>query len=666
MRRKLNVKVVGSVIGVLLVASIGVHFLHGYQLKRNAYRLLERGDQASADKQDDKALTCYQQYLSFAPNDADTLQKYVAVLDRHVGGERVRLVLLMEQVLRAKPNEHALRMRLVHNLIALDRIAEALDHVVKLQAHWSDQAEYLHLLGWCQDANKDHAKAAESFAQAIRVNPKQIRSYALLAEILQDRLNQPDDAQKTIDDLVTANAGSYQAYLLRARFLRRRGDDKSAQSDLALAQKLGPDKAEVIFEIADAARARGDWGEAVKLLKDGMKRFPDQVEFYRAISGVADNRQDAIEYLRVGLRHAPQSSELTILLIDLLIDQRQTKEARTKIDELVKAGMKLALPNYLKARLAVAEREWSEAIRLLEGVREELGAGSEWSSRVHVLLGLCHRQLGDHEQELQAIRRAVNDEPTWMTANVELGAALLNNRRLDEACHALEPLRTAQDLPAGYWILLSRARLYAQMRVPAAERRWDTVEESFAEAIKAEPKSAEASSVRAELMAVRSDFAGVRDYRDALWLARVYQIAGEDASAEKLLREALDQASHSPDTWIAWMQHLQHTKQHDRGVKDLDRLKKDLPAGRQPLTLARCYEALQMSDEAAKAYEGALQAAPDDFIALAYAADFARRSARANDARVLYERLLDPALAAPAEYTEPARRHLASLKSKQK
>ena len=55
-----------------------------------------------------------------------------------------------------------------------------------------------------------------------------------------------------------------------------------------------------------------------------------------------------------------------------------------------------------------------------------------------------------------------------MIANVGLGAALLNNGRLDEACAALEPLRTAKDLHATYWILLSRARLqrHRQWRHP--------------------------------------------------------------------------------------------------------------------------------------------------------------------------------------------------------
>ena len=52
---------------------------------------------------------------------------------------------------------------------------------------------------------------------------------------------------------------------------------------------------------------------------------------------------------------------------------------------------------------------------------------------------------------------------------------------------------------------------------------------------------------------------------------------------------------------------------------------------------------------------------PNDFALLAYAADFFRRADQPAKARPLYERLLDPTLAAPAELVGLARRQLAAL-----
>jgi tetratricopeptide (TPR) repeat protein len=152
-----------------------------------------------------------------------------------------------------------------------------------------------------------------------------------------------------------------------------------------------------------------------------------------------------------------------------------------------------------------------------------------------------------------------------------------------------------------------------------------------------------------------------RDYRDALWLARIYQAAGENVKAGALLRDSLDQAGHTPDTWLAWMEYLQQTNQRSQALKYLERLRKELPASRQPLTIARCYEALQMPDQAGKAYQDALRSTADDFNLLAHAADFYRRADQLEEAQRWYERLLDPALAAPAEATVQARRRLAVL-----
>lgn len=68
-----------------------------------------------------------------------------------------------------------------------------------------------------------------------------------------------------------------------------------------------------------------------------------------------------------------------------------------------------------------------------------------------------------------------------------------------------------------------------------------------------------------------------------------------------------------------------------------------------------------MPNEAAKAYQDALRAKPGDFMLLAFAADFHRRADDRVEAQHLYERLLTPEVAAPAEFAVPARRYLALL-----
>jgi tetratricopeptide (TPR) repeat protein len=659
MHKKLNVKLVGTVLGILLSASVAVYFLHDFQLVRNAHRLLDLADRAVANRQDAQALGYYEQYLSLARDDVDALQRYAELLDRQEwdDGEREQLVSIMQQVLREKPTQHELRMRLAQNLILMDRFAEAIDQLQRLEPTWSDKADLWHIIGWCQEAVSDYRSAAKSFEAAIRLNTQQIHSYALLAEVYELRLSQPEEAERVMDALVNANSRAYQAYLLRAQLHRRRGADKAAIGDLQTAYRLAPDQPEAILALADAALAAGNREEAARLLLDGSRRFPDQAVFYHGLASVkmqANDRVAALKYIKDGLRHATASSDLTLLIIDLMIDQKQYGEARAKIDDLVKAGWKPTIPNYFKARLAVADKQWSEGIDLLQSVRRELGEQSEWHGRVYALLGYCYRQLGDAEAELQAFRKAVHHEPNWLPGNLGLGAAYLRQGRIDEARQTLEPLRTAKDLPNAYWTLLAQERLTWQMKQPASERRWTEVEEALK---KADARSVEASVTRAGMYVGRGDTTSAkavldqlqasgldkqaaklalpwaeaavvqppRDHRDAVWLARFYQAAEDNVKAEALLRSALEQAGHSPDAWLAWASFLHQTNRRQLALTELERMKMELPASRQPLTIARYYEALGMRDEAAKAYAEALRLTPDDPDVRAFAAEFNAR-----------------------------------------
>src|SRR5262249_8189009 len=162
---------------------------------------------------------------------------------------------------------------------------------------------------------------------------------------------------------------------------------------------------------------------------------------------------------------------------------------------------------------------------------------------------------------------------TWMTAAIGLGSAQLQQGRIEEASQTLEPLQTARDVPPAYWILISQVRLAKQLKLPEADRNWAEIEKALA---KAGAKSVEASIVRAGMLVGKGDYATAktildkvltalppdekqnaklalqcaeavvvqpaRDYRDAIWLSRFHQAAGDNAKAETLLQSALEQA----------------------------------------------------------------------------------------------------------------------------
>ncbi len=117
-----------------------------------------------------------------------------------------------------------MRYRLVINQIQLGRLRDAIANLQMLIPASTDKAELEHMLGWCQEAVGDYAKAAAAFKRTIALEPTRQASYVLLAEMLRDRLDQTDYAGEVMDALVAANGNSYRAYLARIQlFASARG-----------------------------------------------------------------------------------------------------------------------------------------------------------------------------------------------------------------------------------------------------------------------------------------------------------------------------------------------------------------------------------------------------------------------------------------------------------
>lgn len=654
MRRRLNVKLLLWSCGGVLAATAAFHLLHLAQARRAAHALLEQADRAAAQNRPDRALTHYAHYLQFAPDDVDAQQRYAETLDRHAGpDERFQLLGLMEQVLYARPDEHALRLRLIHNLIAFERYADAAEHLRTLLERQGERAELYHMLGWCQDAQRLYKDASASLRAAVRLDPRRLTSYALLAEVLDERLSQPDDARAVLDTMVRANAGDYRAYLIRARFHRREKHMAEVAADLATARKLAPREPEVVLAAAEWEHARGQATEAAEIVRRGLEAAPDDPNLLWTLANLRareGKHAEAIELLQRGLTRRPQAHTLAVLLTDLLLDDGKLAEAERRVEPLQRDGAAPTLVDYLRGRLAVARGHWAEAAPLLEHVRGELGLRSQWAGRVDVLLGTCYRHLGEPERALTAFRRAALTEPGWATARLGLGAALLDAGRPDEAVAELETVARAHEPPPATWTLLARARLVRALRQSAERRQWDEVEAALKRAPARD--AVEVALLDAEMRAARGDLDGARavlevaraKHPDAVapWcaLAELARRAAHEATAERLLADAQKTLGDRVELRLArcrlWAA---------RGL-DVDRRKlKTLGDGLEKLSaddrgtvrraLAEAWQRLGEPTEAARQWQALADERPDDVRSRTMLLDLAIEGGRGEEARRL-------------------------------
>src|SRR6266478_27226 len=153
MKRKLNLKLCGCLVGTTLLLGTGVHFLHGYQVKRNAGTLLEQGLAAQKQQRLTEAVKLLSFYLAYRPLDTNARATLGLILEQEAKTPRERLdaFVFLEQVLQRDPDRHDVRRRLV--AIAMDpyiqRYADGALHLETLLETFPDEGKLEQLLGEC-------------------------------------------------------------------------------------------------------------------------------------------------------------------------------------------------------------------------------------------------------------------------------------------------------------------------------------------------------------------------------------------------------------------------------------------------------------------------------------------------------------------------------------
>ena len=123
MRKRFNVRFALYLLVTLIVVAVGTHFLHAYQVRRNAGGFLARADQAEQDGQLSQAADYLGRYLSFNPDDLDTQARFGMLLaDERVSQSpraKYRAMMALERVLLRQPDRHDLRRQSVRLAVAL-------------------------------------------------------------------------------------------------------------------------------------------------------------------------------------------------------------------------------------------------------------------------------------------------------------------------------------------------------------------------------------------------------------------------------------------------------------------------------------------------------------------------------------------------------------------
>ena len=567
-----TVKRLAILVTTILIAGLSIFFLQRYEVERMDRSVLARAAQAEKDGNFEEAAPLYQEHLEVAPDDWEAKLKYADVLLKGPKDDARRQLAaqLYDQYVNRFPADKKAFRRLAELEVETGRYDKARQHLEILLKFEPDDGALRFLLGRCQEAMNEPARAVESFELAIKYDaPQRPEADSRLATLLV-RLNKAGDADKVIETMVKDHPENYQVYLERGSYLRRFGRTpkkwKDAKDDLQRALKMAPNDPKVYTELAALARSSKNLEEARRVIEDGLKVLPNDPTLHleRAhveMSGPSGSIDKAITSLRHSLELLPDDKMLHFNLGRLLAQRGgDPAELLTQIGELKRLNFRPILIGLLEAQNLINCKEWRKAILSLTRLQQLEEQSEDLKAQVQDLLAQCYHQLGDRDRELEAYKSSIRANPKDVQARLGLAASLVARNDLDaginEYRQLVDELQQEQreaELPAirGRLVQLLIAR---NQQLAVAQRDWTEVENLVNMAKKSAPQFNEGVILETELLGAQ----------------------GKIAEAQDLLEKARSRTPLDVNLWIKSAELLRRQRKFDDARKLLDQAQKSL------------------------------------------------------------------------------------------
>ena len=314
-------------LAVLLVAlallAVGVHFLHAFQVARNAGVLLDQADQArqeadaakkagNAAKAADslaKAADYLGRYLGFHPDDADAVAKLGLVLEEQARSplQKQRTFLVLDKAVRLDPaprrrppavggpgGGHRPDARRPGTFeLSLERPRPRRPGIgIPSRPQRGGRRAFP---GGESGLRKGHPPrpsscgdlrpsgvAAAPARRPARQDPGDGKSHKDA-----DGVTHYANPQDVMEDMVKAfRPPSAEALLARSRYLREIGLFADAARDMDAARAMAPEEVEVLLASAELEQEKGDLEGARRDLEQGLKLHPEEVRFHLELAGL--------------------------------------------------------------------------------------------------------------------------------------------------------------------------------------------------------------------------------------------------------------------------------------------------------------------------------------------------------------------------------------------
>jgi tetratricopeptide (TPR) repeat protein len=569
--KRLNIKLALSLVIGLTVLCAGVHFLHAFQVNRNAQVVLEQAQALYEEGDLENAYLVAGRYFHLRGDEDSTGAKlladiaYKAADVPNVTLRKIRRAFgEMERAVRIDREDNERRRRLLDLHVKYNQFTSALEHIGLLRDTSRFDPDLEIIAAKCYAVTGDFDQSTQICQKLIGYDPientfsddapgrDEVDAYVLLTSLYRERkAGSEAQADRVIEQMVAVNEKSSKAHLAAHEYWKRTRRAEQAKESLAIAYEIDPESPNVVLPMAGQAIEEKDFERAENLIQGALGTHSENPLLYRGMALIHLRRQkpaEAIEALKKGLEKLPESDVLLNTLLTLQFEQGDLDNAKQTFQRLKEIGFNDSLLSLYQAQFLVHEQKWQDAIDRLDLVRGKLIHDQQRVVQIDMLMAQCYQNLGNFEKALE-LYRGISSQTTSLT-NADFGEAeilALTGKNAD-ALRQFEAIATSigEELPdkPQVWQRLLQLRKWDQMRQPKDKRDWSKVDELLGrikEAGKLDPILL--AILQADLLikkeqhdAARALYAkalGQNPDNEALWAARItleLETAGTDAA----------------------------------------------------------------------------------------------------------------------------------------
>lgn len=249
-------------------------------------------------------------------------------------------------------------------------------------------------------------------------NPKMLLNAARIQVLLGNRA----EAEQFYERLAGLSNNDAEIWLEVGREIHFLGNAKKALPFLRRASELAPDNAQIWFWISEAEYSLGNRDPSKSAANKAVEAFGKQARLspedkrmeLKARARIQLTPQVREEY-RVALKAQPLNQELRADFLDVLLDQRQWKEAKAQLEDAERARPGSQWKPY-RVRLAFGFQRWEEAARLLEEIVQK--SPELWSYRRD--LAEAYSKSGRYKEAIAEYERVQKATGNDLRVNVPL------------------------------------------------------------------------------------------------------------------------------------------------------------------------------------------------------------------------------------------------------